>query len=150
MPLFLKGFSSDPEITYLALQYADRAFLFAPVIALGLFFEKLFQAAGQMKVSMACMLCGCIANIILDPLMIFGIGFFPALGIAGAAYATGIGQCVTLMAYLLFYLFRPIPVRLARKHLVFEAAIIRKMYSVGISATLNLALPSLLDRKSVV
>lgn len=144
MPLFLKGFSSDPEITYAALQYADRAFLFAPVIALGLFFEKLFQATGQMKVSMACMICGCIANIILDPLMIFGIGFFPALGIAGAAYATGIGQCVTLMAYLLFYLFRPIPVRLARKYLVFEAAVIRKMYSVGISATLNLALPSLL------
>ena len=77
--------------------------------------------------------------IILDPLMIFGIGFFPALGIAGAAYATGIGQCITLMVYLLFYLFRPVPVRLARKHLVFEAAIIRKMYSVGISATLNLA-----------
>lgn len=144
MPLFLKSFSSDPEITHLALHYADRAFLFAPVIALELSFEKLFQAAGQMKVSMACMLCGCIANIILDPLMIFGIGFFPALGIAGAAYATGIGQCLTLIVYLLFYLFRPIPVRIARKHLVFEAAIIRKMYSVGISATLNLALPSLL------
>ncbi|HBA48801.1 MAG TPA: MATE family efflux transporter [Lachnospiraceae bacterium] len=144
MPLFLKSFSSDPEITHLALHYADRAFLFAPVIALELSFEKLFQAAGQMKVSMACMLCGCIANIILDPLMIFGIGFFPALGIAGAAYATGIGQCLTLIVYLLIYLFRPIPVRIARKHLVFEAAIIRKMYSVGISATLNLALPSLL------
>lgn len=144
MPLFLKSFSSDPEITHLALHYADRAFLFAPVIALELSFEKLFQAAGQMKVSMSCMLCGCIANIILDPLMIFGIGFFPALGIAGAAYATGIGQCITLIAYLLFYLFRPIPVRIARKHLVFETAIVRKMYSVGISATLNLALPSLL------
>lgn len=144
MPLFLKSFSSDPEITHLALHYADRAFLFAPVIALELSFEKLFQAAGQMKVSMSCMLCGCIANIILDPLMIFGIGFFPALGIAGAAYATGIGQCLTLIVYLLFYLFRPIPVRIARKHLVFETAIVRKMYSVGISATLNLALPSLL------
>lgn len=144
MPLFLKSFSSDPEITHLALHYADRAFLFAPVIALELSFEKLFQAAGQMKVSMACMLCGCIANIILDPLMIFGIGFFPAFGIAGAAYATGIGQCLTLIVYLLFYLFLPIPVRIARKHLVFETAIVRKMYSVGISATLNLALPSLL------
>ena len=92
MPAFLKNFSSDAQITRLALLYCNRAFLFSPVIMLGLSYEKIFQAIGKMNVSMFSMLCGCIVNIILDPVLIFGIGFFPALGIAGAAYATGIGH----------------------------------------------------------
>ena len=43
MPLFLKNFSSDPQTVTLALTYANRAFLFAPIIAAGLSFEKIFQ-----------------------------------------------------------------------------------------------------------
>lgn len=144
MPLFLKNFTSDDELIRLALLYSNRAFLFSPVIALGLVFEKIFQAVGRMKVSMFSMMCGCVVNIILDPLMIFGIGPFPAMGISGAAYATGIGQCVTLTVYLLFYIFSPVAVRIGRKHIRPDGAVIKKMYSVGISATLNLALPSLL------
>lgn len=144
MPLFLKSFSTDREITDLALIYANRVFLFSPVISLGLGFEKIFQSAGKMKTTMFCMLCGFVANIVLDPLMIFGIGFFPAMGIAGAAYATGIGQCISLAVYVLFYILFPIPVKIGKKHMKFDQVILKKMYSVGVSATLNLALPSLL------
>lgn len=144
MTLFLKYFSSDAGISGLALLYSNRAFLFSPVIHLGLFYEKLFQAVGKMKVSMFSMICGCVTNIILDPLMIFGMGIFPAMGIAGAAYATGIGQCITLMVYLLFYIFHHPPVRISRNHMKPDVTILKKLYSVGISATLNLALPSLL------
>ncbi len=144
MPVFLGSFSSDADILGLALNYSNRAFLFAPVIALGLAFEKIFQAVGRMKVSMFSMMCGCVVNIFLDPLMIFGIGPFPAMGIAGAAYATGIGQCVTLAVYLLFYLFSPAAVKIGREHIKPDSVVMKKMYAVGISATLNLALPSLL------
>jgi len=144
MPVFLKNFSSDPKITNLALNYANRAFLFSPVINLGLSFEKIFQSIGKMKVSMFSMICGCAANIILDPIMIFGIGFVPAMGIAGAAYATGIGQCITLLVYLLFYFCSSNSIKISRDSLRFDVTIIKKIYSVGISATLNLALPSLL------
>lgn len=144
MPLFLKNFSSDPQITDLALTYAFRAFLFSPVINLGLAFEKIFQSTGKMKISMFSMICGCVANIILDPLMIFGIGVLPAMGIAGAAYATGIGQCLTLLVYLLFYFCRPNSVKISKKHLCFDTIVIKKIYAIGVSATLNLALPSLL------
>ncbi len=144
MPLFLKNFSSDQQITDLALIYSGRAFLFSPVINVGLSFEKIFQSIGKMKVSMFSMICGCAANIILDPIMIFGIGVFPAMGITGAAYATGIGQCITLLVYLFCYLFRPNSIKIHKKHLCFDFMVIKKIYSIGISATLNLALPSLL------
>lgn len=79
MPLFLKLFSSEQETVKMALIYANRAFLFSAVVTLGISFEKLFQAVGRMKMTMIGMMCGFIANIILDPLMIFGIGIFPAM-----------------------------------------------------------------------
>ena len=85
-----------------------------------------------------------LANIILDPLMIFGIGPFPAMGIAGAAYATGIGQCFSLLVYLLFYFFRPIPLKISRRAMQPDKEVITRMYAIGISATLTMALPSLL------
>ena len=144
MPAFLRMFSSDKAVVSLALAYANRAFLFAVFITLGISFEKIFQSVGRMQVSMFCMMCGFIANIILDPLMIFGIGPFPAMGIAGAAYATGIGQCFSLAAYLLFYFLRPIPLKISRGRMRPEKEVITKMYSIGISATLTMALPSLL------
>ena len=144
MPFFLHIFSSNEEIIGLALTYSSRAFLFSTVITLQLFFEKIYQSIGQMKVTMFCMICGFTANIILDPLMIFGIGCFPAMGIAGAAYATGIGQTLSLLIYIFLYTFKPIPIKIKRNCMKFDKAIITKLYSVGISATLTLALPSLL------
>ena len=143
-PAFLAMFSSDNETIKLALIYSNRAFLFCPVITLGIGFEKIFQAVGTMNVSMFSMMCGFIVNIVLDPLMIFGIGFFPEMGISGAAYATGIGQSVTLIVYLIFYAVQKIPVKIKKDCVQPDKQVIKKMYSVGISATLNLALPSLL------
>jgi len=144
MPMFLRAFTPVEEIIQQALIYSNRAFLFAPMIALSLSFEKIFQAVGSMKITMFCMMCGFITNIILDPLMIFGIGFFPVMGAAGAAYATGIGQCVTVAVYVLLYIFRPIPVKLAKEYLCADKEVTTKLYAVGVPAMLNLALPSLL------
>ena len=127
MPLFLKGFSSDTETTAMVLCYANRAFLFSPVIHLGLSFEKFFQAMGKMKITMFSMMCGCVANILLDPLMIFGTGFIPAMGIAGAAYATGIGQCITLFLYILFYVRCPMPVTIGRRYVAPDRPVLKKL-----------------------
>ena len=144
MPVFLAQFTSDADIIQMGLQYSNIAFSFSAVIMLDLSFEKLFQAVGRMKITMAALLAGCISNIILDPLMIFGLGPFPALGIAGAALATGIGQVLTLAVYLAAYRLFPIPVRLRRDCLKPDWALDGSLYAVGIPAILNLALPSLL------
>lgn len=73
-----------------------------------------------------------------------GIGPFPEMGIAGAAWATGIGQSVCLIAYLLFLKISPIPVNFGQKYISFDRKLLGKLYSVGIPTALNMALPSLL------
>ena len=144
MPVFLGMFTSSASILKLGLQYSRIAFAFTPVIIFNLIFEKIFQAVGNMKVSMIGLMTGCVANIILDPILIFGLGPFPVMGIHGAALATGIGQALTLIYYLTVYIRRPIQVRIRRSCLRLTRQMAARLYAIGVSATLNLALPSVL------
>lgn len=144
MPWFLSLYTQDAQTLHMGLAYANRVFLFSIVIMLGVALEKIFQAVGRMKVSMVSMLAGLVVNIILDPLMIFGLGPFPRMGIEGAAYATGIGQSVTLLVYLLFCVFRPLPLSFRWKNITLTPLLLQKLYAVGIPASLNMALPSVL------
>lgn len=143
LPSFLALFSSNHRITDLALLYGNRILLFTIAVMTGICFEKIFQAVGNMKVAMFSMLCGSIVNLILDPLMIFGIGCFPRLGISGAAYATGIAQSTTLFMYLLIHYKRPLPLQIKLQDAIPDFKLLSRLYRVGIPATLNLALPSL-------
>lgn len=143
-PFFLQTFTQAEEVIHLGTRYSTIAFAFSLVISMSLSFEKLFQSVGNMKISMISLMCGCITNILLDPVLIFGIGPFPKMGIEGAALATGIGQIVTLAIYLVVYFTCPIRVRIGRQYLIRDTVMDRKLYSIGIPAVLNLALPSLL------
>ena len=144
MPVFLGMFTSSASILKLGLQYSRIAFAFTPVIIFNLIFEKIFQAVGNMKVSMIGLMTGCVANIILDPILIFGLGPFPVMGIHGAALATGMGQALTLIYYLTVYIRRPIQVRIRRSCLRLTRQMAARLYAIGVPATLNLALPSVL------
>ena len=95
IPVFLKLFTNDADVIRMGLQYSYIVFGFSIILCVELYFEKVFQAVGRMTVSMISLLLGCITNIILDPLLIFGISFFPRMGIRGAALATGIGRSVS-------------------------------------------------------
>ena len=143
IPVFLKLFTGNKDVISSGMQYSYVVFSFCIPVSISMTFEKTFQAVGRMKVSMICMMAGCVTNIILDPLFIFGAGFIPAMGIKGAAIATVTGQCVTLLAYFLFYTFSSVPVRFSLKELHFDGKICKKLYSIGIPAGLNMALPSL-------
>ena len=144
MPAFLRMFTASEEIVDMGIRYSNVAFSFSLIIALGMTFEKIFQAVGRMKITMISLMCGCVTNILLDPLLIFGIGPFPEMGIEGAALATGIGQAVSLIIYIVLYLIRPFPVSITRKQMKPEKNILCKIYSIGIPGTLNMALPSFL------
>ena len=144
MPAFLGMFTSSETVIELGVRYSVVAFAFTLIIIVGVTFEKIFQAVGNMKTTMISLMCGCITNIVFDPILIFGYGPFPAMGIEGAALATGIGQTLTLAIYLVVYFVRPIRVHIRRQHILPGKGMVLKLYSIGIPATLNLALPSLL------
>lgn len=84
-----------------AVEYAVTYGTIVCVGSLGVFLEsmwsKVHQAGGNMRLPMAAQVAGALTNIVLDPILIFGWGFVPSMGIAGAAYATVIGQCVAAL-----------------------------------------------------
>ena len=144
MPVFLSLFTQSAAVIDLGVRYSCVAFAFSVFVGVSMSMEKIFQAAGRMVMTMVCMLAGCVCNIVLDPVLIFGYGPFPEMGIEGAALATGIGQVLSLALYFVCNAIRPLPLRLLPSRTMWDGAIARKMYAIGIPATLNLALPSLL------
>ncbi len=144
MPSFLALFTGDAQVMDMGVRYARIAFGFSIVIAVSMSMEKIFQAAGKMMMTMVCMLSGCIVNIVLDPVLIFGWGPFPEMGIEGAAWATGIGQVLSLLLYIAFYFAGHFPLRIRFRSVRQDLSLVGKMYAVGVPATLSLALPSLL------
>ena len=89
---YLKSQTSNMQIVELGTDYLEICMIFCFGLFLAITFERLLQSTGRTVLSMISQLAGAITNIILDPVMIFGLLGFPALGIKGAAWATVIGQ----------------------------------------------------------
>lgn len=95
---FMKGFVS---VSAKSKEAMDYAFLYGMIVTIGsagIFLESIFtkihQAQGNMKLPMIAQIAGAVTNTVLDPILIFGFGIVPKLGIAGAAIATVAGQVV--------------------------------------------------------
>ena len=144
IPYFLRMFTSDEVTISYGLTYFCNVFLFSTIDTMGMAYEKVYQSVGKMKISMAAVLIGCGVNIVLDPIFIFGLGPMPELGIRGAAWATGIGQTASLLFYLILNHVKPLNVEISLREMRPTKEICGGMYSVGIAATLNMALTSLL------
>ena len=144
IPYFLRMFTSDEVTISYGLTYFYNVFLFSTIDTMGMAYEKVYQSVGKMKISMAAVLIGCGVNIVLDPIFIFGLGSMPELGIRGAAWATGIGQTASLLFYLILNHVKPLNVEISLREMRPSKEICGGMYSVGIAATLNMALTSLL------
>ena len=66
------------------------------------------------------------------------------MGIEGAALATGIGQSVCAIAYIILYIVKPISVKYKKEYMIPQKDMCKRLYAIGIPASLSLALPSLL------
>lgn len=141
---FLAAFTDSADILTYGVQYGQFVFAGLVFTQISLIYEKLFQAVGKVKVSMFSMMAGCVTNIILDPVLIFGYGLFPEMGIRGAATATIIGQAVTLGFYLVCWRAGMLPLHLSVPDGWRNRRLAGRLYSIGIPAILNQALPSVM------
>lgn len=100
MPLFAKMSTSDPQIISDVILYGRIVCVFSFGLFLESIWTKILQAKGDMKTPMIAQIFGAITNIILDPLLIFGLFGIPEMGIAGAAIATVAGQMVAALVVM--------------------------------------------------
>lgn len=146
-------FFAEPFIAFQtktpAVVEAGRQYLsIVTMLSFGIFgeiiFERLMQSTGKTIYTMITQGIGAIVNIILDPIMIFGLLGCPRMGIAGAAYATVIGQIVAfLLAILLNHRYNT-EVRLHAKNFKPDGSIIGRIYAVGIPSIIMMGIGSIM------
>lgn len=102
--LYFSMFTDDADIIRYGTIYMRIIMVFSFGVLIEAICSRVIQGTGNMKDPLLSQMIGVVTNIILDPLFIFGIGFFPKLGVTGAAIATVIGQ-ILAMLYLTRILF---------------------------------------------
>ena len=131
-----------PDIVALAGNYSRWIFGFNIFMFISLAATSILRGLGDMKTPMIGMVAATILNIMLDPLLIFGIGFFPKLGIDGAAIATVISRFVAAII-MMYYIFSPkTAVSIKPKNFKFKPFFIKKILKVGIPSSVNQSLMS--------
>ena len=107
-------------------------------------FEKILQATGNTTLSMAAQLSGAVTNILLDPVFIFGYFGLPAMGVAGAAVATVIGQCVSMTVGCIVHYRLNHEVDNGLRYVRPNRKIIGEIYKVGVPAIAMQSLTSVM------
>lgn len=106
-------------------------------------FERFLQATGRTVYSMITQLTGAITNIILDPILIFGLLGFPKLGIAGAAWATVIGQCVGAVVAVTLNHFKNPEVHLRLRHIRPNGRLMGEITAISVPSIIMSCISSL-------
>lgn len=102
------------------------------------------QGTGRSLYSTIGQVVGAVVNIILDPIMIYGIGPVPEMGVKGAAYATVIGQIVSMILLLVFHMKLNKEFEHGIKYMKPSAGIIKEIYAIGLPAIIAQALMSIM------
>lgn len=106
-------------------------------------FERFLQATGRTVYSMVTQLVGAITNIILDPILIFGLLGFPKMGIAGAAWATVIGQCLGAVVAVTLNHFKNPEVHLRLRHIRPNGRLMGEITAISIPSIIMSCISSL-------
>lgn len=141
---FYSSQTDDAEIVTYGIQYLSIVCIFSIGMLMQMMLEKLLQSTGKTIYSMITQSVGAIINIVMDPILIFGLFGMPKLGVAGAAVATIFGQCVGSGLALFFNLKYNKEISLSLKGFKPDIPVIGKIYSVGIPSIIMQAIGSVM------
>lgn len=128
---FMRIFTDDEQVLELGVSYLRICMVGCMGIFIHLGFDRILQSMGKTGLSMVAQLAGAITNIVLDPLLIFGIWIFPEMGIAGAALATVLGQWVSMVIAALLVLLGKHEIKVSFKGFKPNKTSILEIYRVG-------------------
>ena len=138
--------TSDPQIAAYGETYLRIVLCLSFGMLFQMTFERLLQSTGLTIYSMVSQLTGAIFNIIFDPILIFGYFGFPKLGVAGAAYATVLGQMIGATLGLILNLKKNKEIHLSfQKILHPETETIKRIYFVGVPSILMISIGSVMS-----
>ena len=130
--VYFKAQTNDPAILQYGVDYMRPVLCYSFGLFGQMFTERLLTSTGRTIYSMIIQMTGAIINIILDPIMIFGLLGCPAMGVRGAAIATCIGQCCACVLGIVLNFTKNVDIELSAKYLKPEPYIFRRVYQVGI------------------
>lgn len=142
---FIRTQTADPKI----IAYGTTYLRICCCMSIGVFFqitfERLLQSTGRTLYSMISQLTGAVINIIMDPIMIFGLFGCPKMGVAGAAYATVLGQVIASLLGLYMNLKVNKDITISLKEILRpKREIVKAIYAVGVPSILMMSIGSLM------
>ena len=141
---YINSQTANPEIAEMGTDYVRICCVLSFGISFFSVYEKLLQSTGNSLYSTIAQIAGAVTNIILDPILIYGLLGFPEMGVRGAAYATVIGQIVSFITALTFHF--KINTDISNSLSCFKPSLgtIRDIYMIGLPAIISQALISVM------
>lgn len=141
---YISSQTANPEVLSMGTSYLKICCVLSFGIVFFSLFEKLLQATGRSLYSTIGQVAGAVINIILDPIMIYGIGPVPKMGVEGAAYATVIGQIASAVLLFVFHIKLNKEFEYGFKYMKLDGKIIKEIYAIGLPAIIAQALMSIM------
>ena len=141
---FFESQTDNAEIIEYGVTYMRICLIACAGVFGSITFERLLMSTGKTGLSMISQLTGTAFNLIFDPILIFGLLGFPAMGIAGAAVATVLGQFAAMTVSFILNVRKNKEIHLSFKGLKPEGQIIGKIYAVGVPSIIVMSIGSIL------
>lgn len=141
---YIASQSGNKLIADMAIEYLQICCVLSFGIVYFSIFEKLLQATGKSMYSTIAQISGAVVNIVLDPILIYGLFGIPQMGVRGAAWATVIGQCVSLFIAVLFHIKVNREIKNGWSYMKPSAVVVKGIYAIGLPAVIAQALMSLM------
>ena len=142
--LFYTVQTSDPQIVQYGTDYVTIIGVASAGLFIQIMMERLLQSTGKTVYTMVIQMLGAVTNIILDPIMIFGLFGFPRMEVAGAALATVTGQTVAALLGIILNLKKNPELTVSLKRYRFSAKVVRNIYSVGVPSIIMASVGSVM------